>query len=87
MRFDRAAPDARLLAVGGSWSPRAVAYQDTIKSIHSPRFMRDPKAVEGSVEGNTVHAELLEIARMARHDFMLDVAITRDRRISGVFAR
>ena len=63
-----------------------VAYQDTIKSIHSPRFMRDPKAVEGSVEGNTVHAELLEIARMARHDFMLDVAITRDRRISGVFA-
>jgi lactate racemase len=62
------------------------AYQDTIKSIHSPRFMRDPKAVEGSVEGNTVHAELLEIARMARHDFMLDVAITRDRRISGVFA-
>lgn len=63
-----------------------VAYQDTIKSIHSPRFMRDPKAVEGSIEGNTVHAELLEIARMARHDFMLDVAITRDRRISGVFA-
>jgi nickel-dependent lactate racemase len=63
-----------------------VAYQDTIKGIHSPRFMRDPKAVEGSIEGNTVHAELLEIARMARHDFMLDVAITRDRQISGVFA-
>jgi nickel-dependent lactate racemase len=62
------------------------AYQDTIKSIHSPRFMRDPKAVEGSIEGNTVHAELLEIARMARHDFMLDVAITRDREISGAFA-
>lgn len=63
-----------------------VAYQDTIKSIHSPPFMRDPKAVEGSVEGNTVHAELLEIARMARHDFMLDVALTRERCISGVFA-
>jgi len=62
------------------------AYQDTIKSVHSPRFMRDPKAVEGSVEGNTVHAELLEIARMARHDFMLDVSITRNRKISGVFA-
>lgn len=62
------------------------AYQDTIKTIHSPKFMRDPKAVEGSVEGNTVHAELLEIAAMARHDFMLDVAITRDRQISGVFA-
>jgi nickel-dependent lactate racemase len=63
-----------------------VAFEDTIKRIHSPVFMRDPRAVEGSVEGNSVHAELLEIARMARHDFMLDVAITRDRRISGVFA-
>ncbi len=63
-----------------------LAYQDTIKSIHSPRFMRDPRAVEGSIEGNSVHAELLEIARMARHDFMLDVAIARDRSISGVFA-
>ena len=48
--------------------------------------MRDPRAIEGSVEGNTVHAELMEITRMARHDFMMDVAITRDRHISGVFA-
>jgi len=28
-----------------------VAYQDTIKRIHSPKFMRDPLAIEGSVEG------------------------------------
>jgi len=28
----------------------------------------------------------MEISRMARHDFMMDVTITRDRRISGVFA-
>src|SRR6202044_3181682 len=46
-----------------------LAYQDTIKSIHSPVFMRDPLAIEGSVEGNSVHAELMEITRMARHDF------------------
>jgi len=63
-----------------------LAFEDTIKSIHSPRFMRDPRAVEGSIEGNSVHAELLEIARMARHDFMLDAAIARDRSIAGVFA-
>jgi nickel-dependent lactate racemase len=63
-----------------------LAFEDTIKRIHSPVFMRDPRAVEGSIEGNSVHAELLEIARMARHDFLLDVAITRDRQISGVFA-
>lgn len=63
-----------------------LAFEDTIKRIHSPVFMRDPRAVEGSIEGNSVHTELLEIARMARHDFLLDVAITRDRQISGVFA-
>jgi nickel-dependent lactate racemase len=63
-----------------------VAGQDTIKRIHSPHFMRDPRACEGSIEGNTLHRELLEIARMARHDFMVDVSITRERGISGVFA-
>jgi nickel-dependent lactate racemase len=63
-----------------------LAAQETIKVIHSPRFMRDPRAVEGSIEGNPLHAELLEIASMARHDFIVDVALTRDRRIAGVFA-
>ncbi len=63
-----------------------VAGQDTIKRIHSPHFMRDPRACEGSIEGNKLHQELLEIARMARHDFMIDVSITRERHISGVFA-
>jgi nickel-dependent lactate racemase len=62
------------------------AAQETIKGIHAPRFMREPMAHEGSIEENPLHAELLEIARMARHDFMLDVTLTRDREISGVFA-
>jgi nickel-dependent lactate racemase len=63
-----------------------LAAQETIKVLHSPRFMREPLATEGSIEGNPLHAELLEIARMARHDFALDVTLTQDRRISGVFA-
>ena len=63
-----------------------VARQETIKSIHSPKFMRSPLAVEGSVSENPLHAELLEIARMGRHDFIVDVTLTRDRHISGVFA-
>ena len=64
----------------------ALAGEETIKTIHSPRFMREPLATEGSIDANPLHDELLEIARMARHDFMLDVTLTRDRRISGVFA-
>jgi nickel-dependent lactate racemase len=63
-----------------------LAAQETIKVLHSPRFMRDARASEGSIEDNPLHRELLEIARMARHDFILDVALTRDRAIAGVFA-
>lgn len=63
-----------------------LAAQETIKVLHSPKFMREPLAIEGSIEGNPLHAELLEIAAMARHDFMLDVTLTQERKISGVFA-
>lgn len=63
-----------------------LAAQETIKVIHSPKFMREPRACEGSIEDNPLHRELLEIAAMARHDFMVDVALTRDRAIAGVFA-
>jgi len=63
-----------------------LAGQATIKVIHSPRFMRESLATEGSIDRNPLHEELLEIARMARHDFMLDVTLTQSREISGVFA-
>jgi nickel-dependent lactate racemase len=63
-----------------------LAAQETIKVLHSPKFMRDGRAVEGSTQDNPLHRELLEIARMARHDFILDVALARDRSIAGVFA-
>ena len=63
-----------------------LAAQETIKVLHSPAFMREPAAIEGSIEANPLHAELIEIARMARHDFMLDVVLTPTREIAGVFA-
>lgn len=66
------------------------AAQETIKVLHSPKFMRDPRASEGSIEDNPLHRELLEIARMARHDFLVDVALAQgtpgNRPIAGVFA-
>jgi lactate racemase len=63
-----------------------VAAQETIKVIHSPKFMREPLATEGSIDDNPLHAQLLEIASLARHDFMLDVTLTQTREISGIFA-
>jgi nickel-dependent lactate racemase len=63
-----------------------LAGEETIKRLHSPVFMRDPRVVEGSFPDNPLHHELLEIARMARHDFIVDVALTRSRQIARVFA-
>ncbi|MGA2650675.1 MAG: nickel-dependent lactate racemase [Terracidiphilus sp.] len=63
-----------------------LAAQETIKVIHSPRFMREPRATEGLIADNPLHAELLEVAQMARHDFAMDVTLTQERGISGVFA-
>ncbi len=63
-----------------------LAGERTIKRLHSPLFMRDVKATEGSFPDNPLHRELLEIAAMAGHDFMVDVALTDTRAIAAVFA-
>jgi lactate racemase len=63
-----------------------LAGEETIKRLHSPFFMRNPKVIEGSFADNPLHHELLEIAQMARHDFIVDVALTRSRHIARVFA-
>jgi nickel-dependent lactate racemase len=63
-----------------------LAGEETIKRLHSPLFMRDPRVVEGAFPDNPLHHELLEIAQMARHDFIVDVALTRSRQIARVFA-
>jgi nickel-dependent lactate racemase len=63
-----------------------LASQETIKVLHSPRFMRDPRSAEGFIDDNPMHRELLEIAAMARHDFLLDVVLSHDRSIAGIFA-
>jgi nickel-dependent lactate racemase len=62
------------------------AGEATIKALHSPAFLEDPHCREGVVEGNPLHAELLEIAQMAGHDFIVNVALDESREITGIFA-
>src|SRR5690606_24662976 len=62
-----------------------LAGERTIKRLHSPAFMRDAKAVEGSFPDNPLHRELLEISAMAGHDFIVDVALNGSREIAAVF--
>lgn len=63
-----------------------LADQETIRCLHSPRFMRDRRAVEGSIEENPLHEELLEISQMAGHDFIVDVVLGEQKKITAVFA-
>lgn len=68
-----------------------LAAQETIKVLHSSKFMRDGLATEGSIEENPLHRELLEIAHMAGHSFIIDTALSRTpegqpRPIAQIFA-
>lgn len=62
-----------------------LAGEATIKELHSSRFIRDARSHEGNIENNPLHAELLEIARMAGQHFILDVALNKERGIAAVF--
>jgi nickel-dependent lactate racemase len=62
------------------------AGEETIKALHSPLFLDDPRCCEGSLDRNPLHQDLLEIARLAGHDFITDVCLDADRRITGVFS-
>ena len=59
---------------------------ETIRVFHGPRLLAHEKAREGILEGNPVHREALEVARLARVDFAVDVALDEQRRLVGVFA-
>ena len=62
------------------------AGEETIKVLHSPRFLDDAMCCEGSIEKNPLHHELIEIAKMAGHDFVVDVSLDAEKKITGVFA-
>jgi nickel-dependent lactate racemase len=58
---------------------------ETMRSAHGPAMLED-NIGPGIIEGNPFHEDLLEIARRARVDFLVDVSIDRARRLTGVFA-
>lgn len=59
---------------------------ETMKVMHGPELMEHPKSAVGILDGNPFHIEATEIALMAGVDFNLNVAIDKERRITGVFA-
>jgi nickel-dependent lactate racemase len=59
---------------------------ETVKVWHGPHFIGHERAESGVVDGNPVHEEALWIARRAGVDFIVDVTLDEQRRLTGVFA-
>ncbi|HBP15007.1 MAG TPA: hypothetical protein DD457_07365, partial [Gammaproteobacteria bacterium] len=66
-----------------------IAHSDTIRTLHSARFMEDPASVQCNLEGNPLHEEQLEIIEMlqrytGRNLFALNTVINDERELSFV---
>jgi len=76
------------LMAGYSGGRKAVcpglAAVETIRVAHGPRML-EARVGAGIVDGNPLHEDLVEIAERAGVDFIANVALDRQRRVSGVF--
>ena len=63
-----------------------VAALETVKRWHGPELLEHPKADCGILDGNPVHEENTRIARMAGCDFIVNVTLDSDRRVTSVVA-
>jgi lactate racemase len=75
---------------GFSGGPKMVAPGlaglETVLHLHDARRIGHPNATWGVIEGNPVHDDVREIARMTGVDFALDVTLNRDQQITAAFA-
>ena len=59
---------------------------ESILGWHRPQLLAHPRARAGVLTGNPVDGEAWAIARLAPADFLLNVTIDRQRRLTGVWA-
>ena len=59
---------------------------ESVREFHGPATLANERATDMVLEGNPCHEISLEIARMARPDFILNVTMSQDGRVVGVFA-
>jgi len=75
---------------GFSGGPKMVAPGlaglETTLTLHDARRIGDPMATWGVTEGNPIHDDIREIARMTGVHFAVDVTLNRAQQITAVFA-
>ncbi len=58
----------------------------TIQRFHGVTYLEDPNADNLILEGNPCHEEAIEVAKTVGVDFIFNVTLDKDLRITGVFA-
>ncbi len=58
----------------------------TVLVLHDAQRIGHPNATWGVTEGNPIHDDVREIARMVGVDFAVDVTLNREQKITAVFA-
>jgi nickel-dependent lactate racemase len=75
---------------GFSGGPKMVAPGlaglDTVLTLHDAQRIGHPNATWGVTEGNPIHDDVREIARMAPPHFAIDVTLNREQKITAAFA-
>src|SRR5262249_16717751 len=59
-----------------------IAALETVKAWHGPRFLEHPRADSGIIDGNPVHQQNTRNAKRAGCDFIVNVVIDGQRRIT-----
>jgi nickel-dependent lactate racemase len=59
---------------------------ETVMTLHDAYRIGHPNATWGVTEGNPVHDDVREIARMVGVNFAVDVTLNRDQKITAAFA-
>ncbi len=63
-----------------------IASADTIAQFHSPRMIGDANSYAGNLRGNPIHAMSRAVAGTVGVDFICNVTLSEERRITGVFS-
>lgn len=59
---------------------------ETVCVLHGYEAMSHERSIEGVIDDNPVHEEMLYVAHKARMDFMVNVTLNERREITGVFS-
>ena len=63
-----------------------ISSAETLKYMHGPEMVAHPQTVYGVLEGNPFHEAGLEIMNQVGADFVVNVTLDTDQRVTGVFS-